>query len=451
MQDRLAQAANLALSLAAGRSQLSPRWEVDKTQLFSAIDGPGMASASPPAPEAPPTISVDDGAQSFPLTVDGRALECTVLGFRVNAASIALSRVDAAMSSLLRLLFYPADGAPGPRLAAVTRADDALSLIWDAECDLSSVRDDGLFNGTPISHVAIEVMMGSAAIDMTGLIASLSAPLAELDDVPLLYVSTYNTDVILVPEERLDETIAMLRSRFSPKSSGPPHPSPVAVDAAAVAAAGDSAAPSPPVPPPSVPPVSSAGAGASAVDASTSSPAAVPARASTPVWATAILEGEGGLGAYVGLTATRQPLHLCNMPKQNRDKCLYALLRALFFGNSSFCSFVETDADISLILDGPALALFEPDLLTVHGQTWTALRVYKGAVPFGESKLVSLIALALADAEVPLYYCSTAVLDFVLVESGSATRAMKCLRDDLHVEVDVEPEVDATHPMLLHP
>lgn len=88
-------------------------------------------------------------------------------------------------------------------LSSVTRTDAELSVV----CDETRVPDGVTAEG---GWRALRVR-GPLAFDLTGILAALSAPLAEAG-VPIFAVSTFDTDVLLVKAGRLADAAAALHA-----------------------------------------------------------------------------------------------------------------------------------------------------------------------------------------------------------------------------------------------
>lgn len=93
-----------------------------------------------------------------------------------------------------------ADSGP---LAAVTRTADELSIICS---------DDAVPDGVRVERGwrALKAH-GPFAFTLTGVLASLLVPLDKAD-VPILAVSTFDTDYVLVPGPRLADGVQALRN-----------------------------------------------------------------------------------------------------------------------------------------------------------------------------------------------------------------------------------------------
>lgn len=87
-------------------------------------------------------------------------------------------------------------------LMAVSRTADELSLILDWRLVPADVPRQGPFRAL--------VVQGPLPFDAVGILAALAAALAAAG-IPLLAVSTYDTDYLLVKQELLDATMQALR------------------------------------------------------------------------------------------------------------------------------------------------------------------------------------------------------------------------------------------------
>lgn len=187
-----------------------------------------------------------------------------------------------------------------------------------------------------------------------------------------MYLSTFNTDLILLQEDELDQAVRVLMDHFAADTGG--GSSATSASAAAAAAATASAA----------------------------------AAAASPLGQSPLMAAGFDATAHMHLSIASHDVYLANMAKHHKQHACHALLRALFFAaKAPFASYIQTQDDISLILSADALAQFPSDVVVVHERAWRCVQVSKGMIPFADSALVSMLALALARDEVPIYYHST--------------------------------------------
>ena len=96
--------------------------------------------------------------------------------------------------------------APTPEWAAgelcsVTRTSEELSVVCAEDRVPPDVRHEGGWRCFAVR--------GPLAFELTGVLASLAAPLAKAG-VPIFALSTFDTDYLLVPGERLEQAITAL-------------------------------------------------------------------------------------------------------------------------------------------------------------------------------------------------------------------------------------------------
>ncbi len=144
-------------------------------------------------------------ATPFGARADDReryAATVTNLGLRLFQEALAVVRLPAARA-------IPAWGHHG-LLSSVTRTPHELSIV----CDWSSVPDDVVRVG-PWRAFMVE---GTLDFGVVGVLARLTAILAAAG-VPLLAVSTHDTDWILVRSDRADDARAAFEGAGVPVSS----------------------------------------------------------------------------------------------------------------------------------------------------------------------------------------------------------------------------------------
>ncbi len=92
---------------------------------------------------------------------------------------------------------------PGAAFACVARTPEEVSVVVPEEHAPAGARIEGGWRALRVD--------GPMDLALTGVLAALSAPLAEAG-VPLFAVATFDTDWLLVPGPRLDEALAALRA-----------------------------------------------------------------------------------------------------------------------------------------------------------------------------------------------------------------------------------------------
>jgi uncharacterized protein len=96
----------------------------------------------------------------------------------------------------------PAWASPAGALHAVVRTAGELSVVCDDAAVPAGVRAERGFRALAVA--------GPLDFALTGVLAALAVPLAEAG-VPIFAVATYDTDYVLVGDDRLADTLAALR------------------------------------------------------------------------------------------------------------------------------------------------------------------------------------------------------------------------------------------------
>lgn len=318
--------------------------------------------------------------ERFTFWPDGAAepLQCELLPCDVRLASLRSSHARAALHELAGALFF----SDTCRFAAYVDDGEEGSLAVDAAC--MPQLDNAVVD--PDAFAGVQIFEGETALDMCGVVSQITRCLADTD-VPILYISTYYSDIVLVPAAQLDRTLALLQ-RESP-TAGP-----------------------------------SAGGAAMCGATLQCAPTAQ------------LLPSRRNSEASVHLSPMPSPLRLIRVPDEHRSACTHAAMRALFYDRPGFCSMTRTSAALSLLVSAHAAAWFPAGLHHQHTSTWCAVRLSKGAVPLSDSALVAAVAPPLARASIPIYYSSAFDSDFVLVPQPALARAVHTLRDQLRASVD---------------
>jgi len=87
-------------------------------------------------------------------------------------------------------------------LASITRTPDELSVVCPLEDVPPGTKSDG-----PWAGIRLE---GPFSLDLVGVLVSALGPLA-LAGIPILALSTFDTDYVLVKSDRLEEAVSALK------------------------------------------------------------------------------------------------------------------------------------------------------------------------------------------------------------------------------------------------
>ena len=122
------------------------------------------------------------------------------------------------MITSLHLLLLPGRFAvcqlpPGALFDPNALSDDFAALVRTSEEVSLVVREENIPEGGRV-EAGWRVLKVAGPLDfaLTGILASLTAPLADAG-IPLFALSTFDTDYLLVKEERVSDTVTTLRSK----------------------------------------------------------------------------------------------------------------------------------------------------------------------------------------------------------------------------------------------
>jgi hypothetical protein len=113
------------------------------------------------------------------------------------------------------------DWAVAASLCSITRTEKELTVVCSQkiipadikhDCDWKCFRIDGSFD-----------------LNQIGVISSLAAPLAQAG-ISIFVISSYDTDYILVKDEKVEQAVAMLNDNGHSIDTRPPYPSPAGLN-----------------------------------------------------------------------------------------------------------------------------------------------------------------------------------------------------------------------------
>jgi hypothetical protein len=293
---------------------------------------------------------------------------------------IAKSDLDLCSKQLIRLAFFKQSTSS---FFSYTETEEEVSLILDegSRKELSSLIEELQIQSQ--QWRAIEIFEGPQAIDQTGYIARFSEPLAR-QHVDLIYVSTYNTDLILVTEEAVERAVVGLQQVALDGLSTPSAPQSLGTEKMPRFASEDD------------------------------------------------LEAIQGDAAETHILAKLENhLHLVNFATSQVPALTHCLLQLFLFPQSParFFSYTSYGGQVSLILDSLEFDSLRPHLSSVthHEHLWNAIHIQASAEGI-DSGVVNFAARLLADSHIPIYYLATSNDDFILVPQQSSTAALASLQ-----------------------
>jgi hypothetical protein len=139
-------------------------------------------------------------------------MHLTVLPQYTAALRLRLPFKRASTHALVKLLCFPRlhDGFIS---MSITPNPDEISLFCDRE-DASVLFPEGAIEMSAVTWRVMRVMSGLADIDSVGSIERLTAPLAS-GGIPINYISTVDTDYVLVEDRHLERAIELLATTKS--------------------------------------------------------------------------------------------------------------------------------------------------------------------------------------------------------------------------------------------
>jgi hypothetical protein len=317
---------------------------------------------------------------------------------------------------------------------------DELVSLTDAssEDEVSLIMDTSLIHSFPSESLvlsstwrAIEVDEGAEAIDAVGYISFLSESLC----TDVVYLSTFRSDLILVPDDDVDSVFSHIVERLKERERliAAAQKSQIAIDESDYVSSSDDGG---------------AYSYSSSDSSSTLSRDRVPHfsdedmlgcanRRSAAASSSAATTWSSSSRVSLTLAKLRANLSLARAARAHMKQLTFSLLSVLFrsdqVSKSRFFSFTAVGDELTMILDPHALALFADEraagTLAVHARTWNALQVGHGSDggSEGAAPTVSTVSAILASAKIQVYYFSTSNSDFILLPSDILNDGMQAL------------------------
>lgn len=291
----------------------------------------------------------------------------------------------APFSSAIRFAFFILDALPLPVFTlALTNLIRLILKILDQDSrkQFASLIEDLQL---PTQHWrAIEIFEGPQALDETGLISRFSEPLAR-QHLDLIYVSTYNTDLIFVEEGNVERAVTALQQ----VANGYPR----------------SASPGPQQLGPDVTPKFASQDDVEALQEDCTD--------------THILE------------KLSSDMHLVNFAASSVPALTHTLLQLFLFPREEarFFSYTAYGGQVTMILDSIDFASLQPQLssITHHEDLWNVIHIQASAEGI-DSSVLNYAARILAQNHISIYYLSTLNDDYILVPQESSSAALECLQ-----------------------
>lgn len=310
----------------------------------------------------------------------------SILPQQLFLAKITKEQLQQKLYSFLHLVFLTENST---NFLSYTATNDAVSLILDK----ASLEHLGSSDGFVVSkqyYRAIQIYEGEDAIEQPGYIHQFTLPMTKAG-IPIIYLSTFHTDIILVEEDKLDRAYRILQDLF-----------------------------------PKVLPLES-----------TMKTTKISSKYSNSNNSNQSQMSHGGNAKTLELTQLPNTLSLVSFPRNRIPDFSFCLLKLLLSPQSSedeyFFSATLTSDEVSLIVETTLLEQL-PSKFVVEFQrnskSWKAIQISAGMFGFAGLGAVSKISEILANHNISIYYLSTFDDDFILVQENDIVEAINCLQKE---------------------
>lgn len=299
----------------------------------------------------------------------------SILPRRIFMIRILHQEMKTYLRSIQELIFY-ADDESVCSYTEIPDEDD-ISLFLDEQSLHQYFPELVSSCGQP--YRAVHVYEGAEALNMCGYINFLSASLTE-QDIEVVYLSTFSTDLLLVAEEFVDQAFAHVRASLSALphdlSSLPPASLPAGISSLEGQPAGASHLSDQSI---------------ALIYSPSSSSSSHPSSPTSSTATLASLGADGGSPASMegDLTLSRvadAELRLLSVPRQALPSLAFYLLRVLLRAAETtdrFLSYTAVKGEITLVVEQEDLQtlqqMLDQSLLLQNAQVWSVLRVDAGA------------------------------------------------------------------------
>jgi hypothetical protein len=341
----------------------------------------------------------------------GCNVELTVLPMTVRCATLQMEALPTIFYSLMKLMFFTT--VDSPERFFQCSVTDCLRLVASA-AELALFPSD-LLELDDTEWSVVQVSEGADGFAEVGVVERITGPLARAS-VPVLYVSTFSQDYVLIPPDRLDDALRHLR-QLDPDgvevhcAENPTRQRPDAdADAAGAALARVALA--------------SDGGPAAGVAGSPPAPSCLRREASV-------------VGTHPLTVLSDGATHMCRIDKASLPTHMGTLVRLLFMPHAgdpphALRAWTETPDEISVV-HGTAdwfAEYAQRAALAANSQRHIAIRIGDDAgCTLAEVGVVAAHANVLRAAEIPTLYHCTFAKPLVLVPEELLPQAIGAFRD----------------------
>jgi len=226
----------------------------------------------------------------------------------------------------------------------------------------------------------MQVPEGEMGFQELGMVHSFSSPLAE-GGITIYYLSSCDSDFILVPEKDLGNALCNLRKRFEVKLDN-----------------------------------EELEGGFSNMNVTEG---------------TKDQKERGKEGKRRKLKVLKDHFYLCKLKNEFIDLLSGVVVNMILFQNQTFFSYFETGEGTSgIVVDANRLDHFPKEMIDVVGDQWIPIRVDDGPLGFVEVGIVNSISEPLSRAKITAQiYFSTYYTDYTMVREKEIETAVNCLKE----------------------
>jgi len=310
-------------------------------------------------------------SQSSTLNYKSSSLPISLLADSVLLLSFSKEEIKYLISGILKMAFFTAEN----RFFSFTVTEDEVSLIVSVDSlhEIEQLKTkDQTITISPGKYKVIQIYEGPDVLDETGLISFISSRL-QTENIPIIYLSTFNTDLILVREEHAEKAFKYLTTQTPPLN------------------------PSPNV---------------------TTQPATIISK-----------NQKQKLNSQMSvIKLENNVLDIVTCSKSNLPHLTHSFLKEILFPdpNQRFFSLTICGNDATFVVDNKAA--FSGPHLQIHTKLWCCLQVTAGSSGSSGAS-VHAISATLAKHDVSLYFLGTFGSDFVLVREEQSKQALKVLQE----------------------
>lgn len=126
-------------------------------------------------------------------------------------------------------------------------------------------------------------------------------------------------------------------------------------------------------------------------------------------------------------TLISEKIQLCSSSRENYETSAYAILKIIFFcpEPNHFWSISLTEDEMSLLIPEQYISYFPSNCLNIY-DIWTPIQRFK-KTSYSEVGVVAALSTAISKVHIPILYVSTFLSAFIFIQSKNESAAILCL------------------------